>query len=489
MDFREIAAKEASELAGRLTKAAATATELAVKQARDEAQKVADGLRSQIDAAAKEKAASAAALKDAQAAGDRLKAELKSTTERVDVTTRQLEDARKNAEKADAARAELTAARDEQTAARRAAEGDLRKARETVDSLRTELGNATKSIERANAERLSSDEASAAAQSQSQAAEAKLSAVTDLLKKSAASVKTLEQGQQEKEGRIKALEAKLQDASRAAPAVPVSASANASALVDLLSSFQALAGANTIAEVLTTLVEQLAAQFPRVALFRVKKGHLQGEHQIGFDLKTDIGKLVLPLGMDSLPARAASSGQIETLAGAELKESRTPFSGSPNCALALPIVVGNDTLAIVYADDSGAPPQAGAGGAADPRTAQAEAMRHYVIALLSRLSKELKALAELQKYAASLLHEMEQMYDADVESGVTGTDLQKRLAGNLDFARSIYGSRTALEGADAATLIEDEIGTLIDARKGTPFARDLAAAAGHENSRSAAEAS
>jgi hypothetical protein len=484
MDFREFAAKETSELTARLTKAAAAATELAVKHARDEAQKVADGLREQVQAAVKDKTATAGQLKEAQTLAERLRGELKATTERVEAAGRQLDETRRAVEKLEATRAELTSARDEQSAARKTIEGDLRKARETVDSLRTELAGATKALERAAAERLAADEAAAAANSHSQAAEAKLTAVTDLLTKSAARVKTLEQGHGDFERKIQALEAKVQSVA-AAPPPPAQSSP---VLDELVSAFQALASATTISEVLTTLVEQMAAQFPRVALFRVKKGHLQGEHQIGFDLKTDINKLVLPLGMDSLPARAASSGQIETLTGDALKDSKvTPFSGTPACALALPIVVAGDTLAIVYADDSGAPKSAR--GAAETRARYADAVRHYAVALLMRVTKELKALAELQKYAASLLHEMEQMYDADVESGLSGADLQKRLAGNLDFARSIYGSRTALENADAATLLDEEVGSLVETRKGTPFGRDLATAAGLSDSRSAAEAS
>jgi hypothetical protein len=499
MDFREYAAKETSELAARLTKAAAViaeqtakhaaeqaskqAAEQAAQHARDEAQKVADGLRAQLKTATDEKAAVAASLKEAQTQAERLRGELKSTTDRVETTARQLEDARKTADKLEAARAELTAARDEQAAARKAAEGEVRKAREAADGLRTELAGATKALEKATAERLESDEASAAAHSQSQAAEVKLTAVTDLLKKNAGRVKTLEQTQQAYEHKIQELEAKLQQGTR-------QGSASASTLDDLLAGFQALGAATTIADVLTTLVEQMAGQFPRVALFRLKKGHLQGEHQIGFDLKNDIGKLVLPLGMDSLPARAASSGQIESLAGEELKKSRTPFSGgTPAHALAMPLVVAGETLAVVYADDSGAAARERSGGADVLNAQRAEAMRQFAVAVLLRLSNELKALAELQKYAASLLNEMEQMYNADVESGLGSADLQKRLAGNLDYARSIYGSRTALESADAATLIDDEIAALIDARKGTPFARDLAAAAGLPAARSAAEAS
>jgi predicted nucleic acid-binding Zn-ribbon protein len=478
MDFREYAAKETSELAARLAKAAGEAAERAVKAARDEAQKVADALRAQLKTATDEKTATLTALKDAQAQGERVRGDLKSATDKIEAASRQLDDARKTAEKLEAARAELGSARDEQAAARRTAEADLKKAREAVDGLRTQLAGATTALEKAAAERIASEGAAAEAHSQSQAAEVKLTAVTELLKKSAARVKTLEQAQQANEHRIHELETALQGA-RSAPPAESSAS-----LEDLLASFQALSTATTIGDVLTTLVEQMAGQYPRVALFRLKKGHLQGEHQIGFDLKNDIGKLVLPLGMDSLPARAASSGQIESLTGEELKKSRTPFTGTPSHAVAMPLVVAGDTLAVLYADDSGASTRSR--GADASHAQRAEAMRQFAVAVLLRLSNELKTLAELQKYAASLLNEMEQMYNADVEAGLVTADLQKRLAGNLDYARSIYGSRTALESADAATLIDDEIASLVEARAKTPFARDLAAAAGLTSARSEA---
>jgi hypothetical protein len=461
-----------------------------LKDAQAEARDVqakADALRADLKATSDQRTAAQAQAKDAQTQVERLRADLKATSDRIESATRQLDEARRHAEKLDAARVELTAARDEQAAARRTAEGEARKAREAGDSLRGELAAATKTLEKAVAERLAAEETAANATSQSQAAEVKLAAVTDLFKKSATRVKALEQAQVEHERQLHDLEARA----HAAAAAPAPAAAEPlGALDDLLAGFQALAGATTIADVLTTLVEQMACQFPRVALFRVRKGHLQGEHQIGFDLKTDIGKLVLPLGMDSLPSRAASSGQIESLAGDELKDSRTPFIGTPTCALAIPILVGADTLAVVYADDSGATKKAARNGRADElHVRYAEAMRQYAVAVLMRLNNELKAVAELQKYAVSLLHEIEQMYTADVEGGMSGADLQKRLAGNIDYARSIYGSRTALESADAATLIDDELAALIETRKGTPFARDLAAAAGHPPARSAAEAS
>jgi hypothetical protein len=206
----------------------------------------------------------------------------------------------------------------------------------------------------------------------------------------------------------------------------------------------------------------------------VKKSHLQGEHQIGFDTHTDIAKVVMPIGMDSLLARAASSGQVERLSGAELKDSRMPFSGTPGSAIAVPIMVNGEPLAIVYADDAGEKGPA----AYDVNARFAEAMQQHAAALLARLTNELKTLAELQTYAGSLLRELEQMHAADVQGGMTGDELPARLKGNLEYARDIYASRIALEGADAAELLDDQLTAMIEAHRGTPFGHDLAVAAG-----------
>lgn len=488
MEFREYATKEASELAERLTKAAAAAADLAAKKVADEAQKAADALRAELQATVKQKMALAASVKEAQGQLETVRGELKTATDRGEVASRQLGDARKTNEKLEAVRDELTLQRDEQARAKTTAEGELRKTREALEGLRAELAGTVKRLEKAATERVALDEAVSIAHSQSEAAEAKLSAVTDLFKQSAARVKVLERAEQEHERALHELEARMKKA-------PAAAGANTSAplpiLEDLLAGFQALGAAGTMSDVLTTLVEQLAAQFPRVALFRVKKSHLQGEHQIGFDLKTDIAKVVLPLGMDSLLARAASSGHIERLAGDELKDgTRAPFSGSPRFALALPIVAAGETIAIVYADDAGAGKDKVSADASLTGARFAEAMQQHTIALLMRMSNELKARAELQTYARSLLRELEQMYASDEQSEKSADDLQIRLKGNLEYARSIFESRVTLEGSDAAALLDEEIASLIDTEQSTPFARHLAAVAGRPLTRkSAAEAS
>jgi hypothetical protein len=497
MDFAEYAAKEAADLVARLSKNAAAladqAARQAAKQAADEGQKVADGLRSELQAAAKEKMSLTASLKEAKAHAESLRGELKAAVDRGEAVSRQLAEARKTNEQLEKAQDQLTAARDEQTKARFTAESDLRKTREAMDAARAELARINKQLEQAAADKVLSDEASSVAHSQAEAAEAKLLAVTDLFKQSAARVKALERAQEEHEKTIKELQSRPPAAAPAAASAAPPPALSLETLDDLLAAFQALAGSTTIPDVLTTFVEQLAAQFPRVALFRVKKSHLQGEHQIGFDLKTDIAKVVMPLGMDSMLARAVGSGQIERLTADERKHNKGPFSGSPGCALAIPIVAAGETLAIVYADDAGASKQKTPPEVDQARERIAEAMQQHVIALLLRMTNELKVRAELQTYARSLIHELQQMYAADEQAGKSGDELGTRLKGNLDYARSIFESRVALEGGDAAALLDDELAALIEAEQATSFGRDLAAAAGRPElatgKRSAAEAS
>jgi hypothetical protein len=509
MDFHDYAAREATELAGRLTKAAAKGAELAAARAADEGrkalealraelqgalkratedgQKIADALRAELQDTVKQKMALTASVKETQAQLETVRGELKTATDRGEVASRQLAEARKTNEKLETLRDELTLARDDEARGKTAAEAELRKTRDLLESTSKALDAAGKKLEKAAGDRAALEEAVSVAHSQSEAAEAKLAAVTDLFKQSAARVKVLERAQEEHERALQDLEARA----KAAPAAASAGPAPVAMFDDLLAGFQALESAATMSDVLTTLVEQLAAQFPRVALFRVRKSHLQGEHQIGFDLKTDIGKVMLPLGMDSLPARAVSSGLIERLAGDELKDgARAPFSGSPKFALAVPIIAAGETLAVVYADDAGTAKNRRAGDAAVAAARFAEAMQYHAVALLMRMTNELKARAELQTYARSLLHELEEMYASDQQAEKSQDDLQIRLKGNLEYARSIFESRVALEGGDAAALLDDEIGALLETAQDTPFGRHLAIVSGRAvKARNAAEAS
>jgi predicted nucleic acid-binding Zn-ribbon protein len=107
-------------------------------------------------------------------------------------------------------------------------------------------------------------------------------------------------------------------------------------------------------EVLAAVVEALASEFSRVALFKIGLDRLDVLQHAGFDFPTDYTHLVVPQPIGAILDRAVTSGQIEMLsADAIAATTGTPFGGSPACALALPIDLDGDTCAVLYADDAG----------------------------------------------------------------------------------------------------------------------------------------
>ena len=125
---------------------------------------------------------------------------------------------------------------------------------------------------------------------------------------------------------------------------------------------------------------------------------------------------------------------------------------------------------------------------ARPAIKYCEAMQQHAVALLMRLTNELKTMAELRAYAGSLLNEIQQMYLADVQAEKTAAELRRRLQANVEYARSIFATRVALECPDAARLIEDEIAAALQREDSGAFGRDLKAATG-QMERDRAEAS
>jgi flagellar biosynthesis chaperone FliJ len=122
----------------------------------------------------------------------------------------------------------------------------------------------------------------------------------------------------------------------------------------LLAAFQKLATSDSLNSMLTNIVESLANDFPRVMLFNVNGSRLDAQHQRGFSFKGDLSKIGVPLGTDSLLARAVTSCRIQGASASELSESsRKLFGGKPSFVLVMPVAVRKKTLAVIYADDSG----------------------------------------------------------------------------------------------------------------------------------------
>jgi chromosome segregation ATPase len=258
---------------------------------------------------------------------------------------------------------------------------------------------------------------------------------------------------------LRAAEAALATAAARADRTPLIVAATAAC--------EALGAAGSIADLLGGLATQVSTQFARAAIFRVKTHHLEGEHAVGFDAATAVSKLVVPLSLDSLVTRAHSSGALAQ-AGPGDPAASAPFGGEHHVAVAVPLTVQGEALAVLYADSNEPSP-----GVHDERPAFAALLAGHATALLARMSQELKTLRELSDYATMLLQEAEQMYAADLEAGRSDAERRHRLQDTIECARQLYTQRAALEGAAAASLLDEQIAAA--AGDATPFASDLAA--------------
>jgi hypothetical protein len=228
-----------------------------------------------------------------------------------------------------------------------------------------------------------------------------------------------------------------------------------------------------------------------VALFRVEGNRLQGAHQAGFDYTTDVRKIAIPLAVDALLTRVARSGEIERLSGAELADDSkgAPFRGSPSLALALPVVLRGETVAVVYVDNWNHAASAPGRGSDESSVLFARLVIRQAGILFLGLAHELRVLTELRDYASMLVLGAEQMYAADAESKMSAEMLRSRLEDNLACARQLFAQRAALEGPAAAGLLDEQLEATIAGDPSAPFARELAAIAvrarGAETRRSA----
>jgi hypothetical protein len=126
-------------------------------------------------------------------------------------------------------------------------------------------------------------------------------------------------------------------------------------LDELLTVFGVLDRSATLADALTGLFNGLIREFSRVALFAVRANRLEGVQQRGFEFESDISRVTVPLTPDSLLGGSVASGRLESMLlnpATDGSATGVPFGGSPCCAVALPITVRGNIVAVIYADDS-----------------------------------------------------------------------------------------------------------------------------------------
>jgi hypothetical protein len=263
-------------------------------------------------------------------------------------------------------------------------------------------------------------------------------------------------------------------------------------LGQLVTVFESFESCTTVIEALTHVATGLATEFSRVALFRVKDNRLDGIEQFGFDPVGGTSNLVVPLTLDSILTRAVSSRRSESfVAGDGAGTTGVPFGGTPAFALALPIVVAGEVIAVVYADDSNQPNAHVE--AVDLRRRVAELLVQAAAPWLKQLAVTDAETAEWRDYAKLLMTELEHTYAAQLSTGTSDAKRRSHLKETIECARQLYAQRIGSNQAVAGVLEQH----LMDMAKrpATPFARDVAAvlkAASVESgsaSRSHAEAS
>jgi hypothetical protein len=239
----------------------------------------------------------------------------------------------------------------------------------------------------------------------------------------------------------------------------------------LLTVFSALERAGTLPELLASVTEGLTHEFSRVAVIEIRGNRLHSGRHVGFD--RDLSADAIAQCADSLLARAFTSGQLETLLTTTDADPATvlPFGGTPGCAIAMPLAVDGETVALIYADDSEAPEFEGT--APHARMKYAELLRQHARLVLYRIFVEQRTVAELRGFAAMLVEELAFSHGQDVSAGLSSLECQHRLRTGLELSRGIYGQRVAGAPSAAAAFFNEELAARAEAATDSAFQRDL----------------
>ena len=303
------------------------------------------------------------------------------------------------------------------------------------------------------------------------------------LKQTAAKLESVERAAAELEKKHADAERKIVEAERkhteavAKAKADAEAAAKAANSLDLvLGAVQKLNGGNSIEDILASLANGLTNDFSRVAVFRFRASRFNCEYEVGFGPKIDMSKATIPVTTDSPLTRALSSAKAEAFAARALAESGcTMLAGTPQAVLTIPVTVFDETLAVIYADDSDRAQKQTSG---EQAATFAEVLRRFAIPLLERRSIAPKLREELREYAALLLEELEFVHSSDVTAGKKDTEIRAHLKENLNGARDMYQQRIATEPPAAATLFDEKLRSIVEGKLNTPFGKDLAATAG-----------
>ena len=232
--------------------------------------------------------------------------------------------------------------------------------------------------------------------------------------------------------------------------------------------------ARTLTDVLDALGEVVSREAPRVAMFLVRAGRLAGWRASGFAHGFDARSVEVPNEPGSLLWAAVARGEaVGTGASRSSEQFATPFGVLPDDAagLAVPVRVGGEVVAVVYADDAGDGPREVP--SAWPEVIEVlarHAARCLEVVTLSRAAAAVSTASasphpsrpmgqpdrpagtpraedddSARRYARLLVSEIKLYHESAVTEGRQEHDLTERLRSEIDHARRLYEERVPVD--------------------------------------------
>ena len=239
----------------------------------------------------------------------------------------------------------------------------------------------------------------------------------------------------------------------------------------LFGAMRAMDAAKSLTEILTILVQAAATEASRAAVFIGHGDHLQGHKAIGFT--TEVGAHRVAATGAGLLAQAVERREA-VMSSREPGLEAPAFAGQPGgqASLALPIAIGGEPVAVLYADDGGSTNQVAP--ASWPEAVQI--LGSHAASCLAHLTATRTAQAmriagsgisgdegSAKRYARLLVSEIKLYNEAAVRVGRENRDLLNRLRSEIDRARRLYEERVpAGTGPQHAYFQQELVQTLAD---------------------------
>jgi hypothetical protein len=322
------------------------------------------------------------------------------------------------------------------------------------DRLRSELTEQLNTIAEQLSASVQADRATAAAHASEEARAAATREIADRLNDFAA-----KEAEARERGRAEA----LAEAQAGSQTVDLTASER------LMDWIRAIDGARSLTEILDTLVSCAGRETARAGVLVLRDNALRGWRFIGFDATFDDATWV-ELQVDgtgvigqAIRTRAAASSKTAASAPyfAQLPDGRE--------MLAVPLLLGGEVVAVLYADQGAAGEDRPSWAAAVEvltrhaaraveamtafRTAQAiteqpDVARDQALAAAGRTASPSEDIDAAKRYARLLVSEIKLYHEPEVIAGRRERDLMTRLGGEIARARVLYEQRVpALPGA------------------------------------------